>query len=127
MPKYDAIHHDPPAPVAEVTLRDTDTGESLPGVRMLIDTGADITLVPAAAAARLGVKPIPGYLREMEGFDGTKTTAPGALLDLVFLRRIYRGKYVLIDSECGILGRDILAYHTPRIDGPDQEWSPILD
>jgi hypothetical protein len=123
MPRYDAANYDPPAPVAEVTLRDTDSGESLSGVPMLIDTGADITLLSIAAVTRLGVKPIPGYLREMESFDGTRSSAPGVFLDLIFLGRIYRGKYVLIDSDHGILGRDILAHVALRLDGPGSEWS----
>jgi hypothetical protein len=46
MPSYDAIRYDPPAPVASVVLRPTDrTDPSVNDVLLLIDTGADITLL----------------------------------------------------------------------------------
>jgi len=48
MPKYDTENFDPPAPVAYVSIRDPETGASLSDVPMLIDTGADVTLLPAS-------------------------------------------------------------------------------
>ena len=60
MPTYDSSGFDPPAPVARVMLRDPTSGASLAEVLLLIDTGADITLLPQAAVERLGVKPIGG-------------------------------------------------------------------
>ena len=53
MPTYDASRYNPPAPVAHVTLRDSSTGTLLPNVPLLIDTGADITLLPSTAVQRL--------------------------------------------------------------------------
>jgi hypothetical protein len=54
MPRYDAVHYDPPAPLAVVILRPSDaatTGASslVPDVRLPIDTGADVTLLPRSA------------------------------------------------------------------------------
>jgi hypothetical protein len=49
MPKYNTEHFDPPAPVAYVTLRNPATGALLSDVPMLIDTGADTTLLPVYA------------------------------------------------------------------------------
>lgn len=49
MPEYDAENFEPPAPVAYVTLRNPATGVLLSDVPMLIDTGADITLLPSNA------------------------------------------------------------------------------
>ena len=46
MPAYDAKLFDPPAPVAHVTLRHPATGASLSDVPMLMDTSADVTLLP---------------------------------------------------------------------------------
>jgi len=57
MPKYDDDNFDPPAPVAYVSLRDPATGVSLSEVPMLIDTGADITLLPRSYIDQLGTKP----------------------------------------------------------------------
>lgn len=49
MPNYDSANYDPPAPVAQVILRDISSGTSQESVLLLIDTGADITLLPKAA------------------------------------------------------------------------------
>jgi hypothetical protein len=46
MPDYDSDNFDTPAPVAYVILRNPATGISLSEVPMLIDTGADATLLP---------------------------------------------------------------------------------
>src|SRR5690242_12704383 len=56
MPSYDAVSYDPPAPVAKVTLRHATSGTSVADVFLLLDTGADITLLPRSAVERLGVK-----------------------------------------------------------------------
>jgi predicted aspartyl protease len=58
MPKYDAENFDPPAPVAYVSVRDPETGASLSNVPMLIDTGADVTLLPANFVEQLGMNPV---------------------------------------------------------------------
>ena len=58
MPGYDALHYDPPAPVAQVMLRAAD-GAIVSDVLMLLDTGADATLIPRSAVARLGINPDP--------------------------------------------------------------------
>ncbi len=57
MPDYDSENFDPPAPVAYVTLRNPATGVSLSDVPMLIDTGADATLLPQKYIEQLGMEP----------------------------------------------------------------------
>ena len=46
MPAYDDEGFSPAAPVAIVILRHPDSGKSLADVPMLIDSGADATLLP---------------------------------------------------------------------------------
>ena len=46
MAAYDGAHFDPPAPVAVVTLRDAGTGRTVEDVVLLLDSGADVTLLP---------------------------------------------------------------------------------
>ncbi len=58
MPNYDGSHFDPPAPVADVVLRNPEGGAKVPGVLLLVDTGADLTLLPRGAVERLGVSPL---------------------------------------------------------------------
>jgi hypothetical protein len=44
-------------------------------------------------------------------------------LDMIFLGRVYRGRYVLIDSSQGVLGRDVLNHLAILFDGPGKQWS----
>lgn len=62
MPQYD-MTADLPAPVAEVTLQNPDTGAQTTAV-MLIDTGADVTLTPREAAQRIGCGPLSAHTIE---------------------------------------------------------------
>ncbi|HSZ55381.1 MAG TPA: hypothetical protein VK797_06960 [Tepidisphaeraceae bacterium] len=123
MPGYDATHFDPPAPVAEVSLRDTAGGQLLPNIFLLLDTGADVTLLPRAAVERLGIQTLAGQDCEIVGFDRSRSVAQAAELDMIFLNKAYRGRYLLIDDERGILGRDVLANVVLLLDGPGQQWS----
>jgi hypothetical protein len=56
-------------------------------------------------------------------FDGSTSFAPVVMLDLLFLRRAFRGQYLLTEEECGIMGRDVLNHVIVLLDGPRQEWS----
>jgi hypothetical protein len=60
---------------------------------------------------------------ELMGFDGRKSFAPVVMLDMVFLRRAFRGRYLLVEEERGILGRDILNHMSLLLEGPRQQWS----
>ena len=60
MPSYDSLQHQPPAPVASVTLRNPDDATMKADQILLIDTGADVTLLPRAAVKQLGVPLVSG-------------------------------------------------------------------
>jgi hypothetical protein len=122
MPSYDALRYDPPAPVARVTLR-ASSGATVPDVPLLLDTGADVTLLPRDAITRLGVIPDSGVQYELVGFDGKRSATQAVDLDMIFLQKAFRGRYLLIDADQGILGRDVLASVIILLDGPRQEWS----
>jgi hypothetical protein len=123
MPSYDASHFDPPAPVVRVRLRNPQRGATVSDVLLLMDTGADITLLPRTAVEQLGVPLLAGQQYELMGFDGSKSFAPVVMLDLLFLRRAFRGQYLLTEEDRGIMGRDILNHMIVLLDGPRQEWS----
>lgn len=122
MLRYDASHFDPPAPVAQVTLRDPSSGLTIPEVELLLDTGADVTLVPRRSAAGLGISPVAGQAYELVGFDGSTSFAPAVNLELILLKRAFRGRYLLIEGERGILGRDVRNHLPLLLDGPRQHW-----
>lgn len=45
-----------------------------------------------------------------------------ARLDLLFLRRAFKGRFLLIDRESGLLGRDVLNHMPLLFDGPRLAW-----
>ena len=123
MPTYDGQHFDPPAPSASVTLRNPQTGAFLPDVSLLIDTGADVTLLPRSAVEQLGLTPDATAQYELVGFDGQRSMAEAIDLDMTFLDTVIRGRYLLTKETIGILGRDVLNFFVVVMDGPAREWS----
>jgi hypothetical protein len=123
MPSYDASNYEPPAPVAQVTLRNLDATVISTEIPLLVDSGADATLLPRSAVERLGVQPLADTHYELIGFDGNRSLASAVIVDVIFLDRIYRGRYLLIDAEQGILGRDVLNHVVLLLNGPGKEWS----
>ena len=122
MPSYDALNYDPPAPIAQVMLRAAN-GAIVSDVILLLDTGADTTVLPRTAVTRLGISLDPALQYELVGFDGSRSTSQAVDLDMIFLQKAFRGRYLLIDSDRGILGRDVLASVILLLNGPAQEWS----
>ena len=94
MPAYDATLFNPPAPLALVTLRNRETGEALPDVPMLLDSGADVTPIPQAAATSLGLVALPEKRYELIGYDGNASFAQVVQLELVFCQKRS------VDSSC---------------------------
>jgi predicted aspartyl protease len=122
MSKYDAENFDLPAPVAYVTLRNPVTGVSLSDVPMLMDTGADVTLVPRRVAERLGIESSEDTAYEVQGFDGEPKLVDVVQLEMVFLGRKFAGQFLLIDQPIGILGRNILNKVSILFDGSRAKW-----
>ncbi len=122
MPAYDVTSFDPPAPVARVTLRNSESGTTVSDVSMLLDSGADVSLVPALFVNRLGLTVDASKVYELTGFAGGTSYAPVARLELFFLNRTFRGRFLLIDQEWGILGRDVLNFIPLLLDGPNLTW-----
>lgn len=122
MPAYDGSHFAPPAPLASVTLRNPETRAIVADVPMLLDTGADVTLLPQDSFDRLGIDVDPDEGYELMGFDGSVSVARVVRLDLLFLRRAFKGQFLLIDREGGLLGRDALNHIPLLFDGPRLVW-----
>ena len=123
MPAYDTIRFTPAAPLAFVALRNSANGASVSDVPMLLDSGADVTLVPRQTIDRLGISTDPAAVYELMSFDGRRSSAQAVHFDLVFLRRAFRGRFLVTDQDCGILGRDVLNYLSLSFDGPSLTWN----
>jgi len=88
---------------------------------MLIDSGADISLLPMSVAVSLQTERT-GAKYELVAFDGTKSQADAVFAELVLLKRAFKGQFLLIDQQVGVLGRDILNHICIVLDGPRLQW-----
>lgn len=124
MTKYDSTHHAPPAPVAWVKIVHPITNEQVADVPMLIDSGADVTLLPEKVIKQLRLEPNIEEGVVLEGFEGgTQTTAypVTAIMELGGFR--FKGSYVFADREIGVVGRNILNNLIIELNGPGEVWS----
>ncbi len=124
MPAYDGTRFEPPAPVARVTLRHSGGGHV--EILMLLDSGADVTLLPRRAVESLGVPVESGRRYSLIGLDGTATLSSVVRLELIFCGRTYRGQFLLVDEGWGILGGNVLNSVALLLDGPNQTWEEHL-
>lgn len=122
MPAYDSNWFDPPAPLAFVTLHEAESGASVPDVPMLLDSGADVTLIPQSTIDKLGATLVSDSRYELVGFDGSVSLASIVWLEMIFCGRTFRGRFLLIDQPWGILGRNILNAVGLFLDGPRPQW-----
>lgn len=122
MPAYNGEVFDPPAPFALVELRHPASGVALPNVPMLMDTGADVTLVPQAALDQLGLTPASDVLYELAGFGGGRRAVAAVRLEMVFSRKTFRGLFLPIEQAWGILGRNVLNAVPLLLNGPKLVW-----
>jgi predicted aspartyl protease len=122
MPPYDDRRFAPPAPVLNARLRNPQSGTVIPDVLFLIDTGADVTLLPRGAVSAAGIAPT-GTSYELLTFDGRPSSAGVVRAELLMLGRTFRGQFLVIDQPVGVVGRNILNALTLLLDGPHQTWS----
>lgn len=107
MPACDDDGYTPAAPIARVVLQHPDSGVRIADVRMILDSGADATLLPRSSAVSLGL-PGTGERYRLMAIDGSIDEAEAVQAVLVFLDKTFRGRFLLVDSEVGIIGRNVL-------------------
>ena len=122
MPDYDGRQFDPPAPMTKVLLRTPDHAKSIADVAMLIDSGADVSLIPASCADRLGLESKREETFHLQAFDGSSNPARSVHAKMLFQERLFHGRFLIIDQEYGIIGRNVLNHLALLLDGPRLQW-----
>lgn len=92
---------------------------------MLLDSGADVTLIPRAAVDFLQLESQPGRSYELLGFDGSISFAPVVNIELLVCGKLFRGQFLVIDQDRGILGRNVLNAIRLCFDGPALSWREV--
>ncbi len=122
MPEYNRQSFSPPAPVAYVVIRNIDRDRRVGDVPMLMDSGADLTLIPKVCADHLE---LPCEIDEdllLQGCWGEAGEVKVVGAELVFQGKNFKGRFPVIDEECGILGRNVLNRFSILFDGPRLNW-----
>ncbi|MGA9995606.1 MAG: aspartyl protease family protein [Pyrinomonadaceae bacterium] len=122
MPAYDSALFSPPAPLAHVTLRHPESGATRNDVPMLIDTGADVTLLPQDAASGIGLIVLNDKSYELMGFEGQASVAVAVRAEMILLGLTFRGQFLLIEQDWGIIGRNVLNSLALVLNGPQLTW-----
>jgi predicted aspartyl protease len=105
---------DPPAPVIPVRISGP-LGEDAVMLPMLVDTGADCTLVPAPIIRQLGLPQIDVIGVTGVGGGKRRATVHAAAVELGGFRVVAR---VVAFADEAILGRDVLNQAIVTLDGP---------
>lgn len=122
MTPYNSDLFDPPAPLATIEVRSLEGESMLVDIPMLLDSGADVTLIPRFCADHLGIRIETDQTYELMGFDGSRSFASVCRLEVIFLNRKFKGRFLLIDQDWGILGRDVLNHISILLNGPKLSW-----
>lgn len=122
MPEYNDELFFPPAQIAFVTLQNSENTIEISNVPMLLDTGADATLLPQIFVEKLGVKFSEERFFELEGFDKTKSRSRVVQLQMIFERKTFRGEFLTINQNYGIIGRNVLNSLKILFDGQNLQW-----
>lgn len=113
-----STRYDPPMPVVEVTLGASGDDLSIGPLTAIIDTGADITVVPREYLARLGSPVVAGgYLRSPWGerrrvriYEVNLRVGEHSFYDMEAVGEL--------DGHEVLLGRDVLNRLNLQLDGP---------
>lgn len=108
--------------MAWVTVYSPRRGASVHRVPVLLDSGADVSLLPRPPIESL-IDPQDEYGQyELEGFDGAQSLATAVRLEVRFIGKVFRGSFLLTTQDYGILGRNVLNRCAILLDGPNLTW-----
>jgi predicted aspartyl protease len=108
---------DPPAPFVTIQVSPVNQGENILAVDCLMDTGADLSVMPQRLVSALNLAPEDSII--VEGFDGERQELPLFAVNIVIENSILTGLEVTAyPMNHAILGRDILNHFRLLLDGP---------
>ncbi|MGD2091275.1 MAG: retropepsin-like aspartic protease [Candidatus Aminicenantes bacterium] len=129
-------NYNPPLPTCEITISTNFASkigkkkEASTKVKMMIDSGADISIIPKGAVNelenRLGTR-LPYEFRMVEDFNGKKSSHKLYNLTLLIQNSGFKDELLLdfieIDNKDGILGRDVINNYSIHLDGCKLTWT----
>jgi predicted aspartyl protease len=104
-----------------LTVRISPVNRDEPGLTAdcLVDTGADVSLIPQRLAVELNLAPADAMI--VEGFDGERQQLPLFAVDVTVEDIHLTGlEVVAYPTDHAILGRDVLNRFRLLLDGPAQ-------
>ena len=122
MPDYNSDFFNPPAPLAYVNLRNPENSLEIANVPMLLDTGADATLLPRIFVEKIGVVFSATEIYELEGFDKTTSYSAIVSLQMIFEGKSFRGEFLTINQNYSVIGRNVLNSLKILFDGQSLHW-----
>ncbi len=119
MPDYDSVNFAPPAPVVLATVQAEDGQRTQ--VPLLLDSGADGTIIPRSVALQVGARLRPSGAG-VQGYTGERKPCELAELTVRFQGIAVAGTFLVADTEMGVLGRNMLNHVVLILDGPNLTW-----
>ncbi|HEY3236547.1 MAG TPA: retropepsin-like aspartic protease [Polyangiaceae bacterium] len=116
-----STEYDPPAPILPVCFGDPAGSDGGVAASALVDSGADISVIPVAVAEALRLPRVD--LTSVTGVGGT-VRAPIVAARLDIARRSLVVRAVALADEA-ILGRDVINRFTLTLDGPGRALEMI--
>jgi len=114
---YDA-RHNPPAPLAQVTIANIMQRRRHRNAPALLDTGSDITAIPRSLASEIQVYPI-GQIRLEDVRAQTQKVLTYAVQLTIADLMIPRLEVILTGLDYVILGRDVMNRLYVLLNGPE--------
>ena len=109
---------EPPAPFLRVLVHPPGHPDVAQSIRAKLDTGADVSAIPASLVEELGLRPESQLL--IEGYDLRLVTLHTYYVALVVAQvRFRRLEVITFPEKYVLLGRDVLNHFYARLNGPE--------